>query len=200
MESSGAIDGSVARAVWRPVRWAVRGLLSALLCAWASAGYFMEGEDQLDRPVPYLVVLGGGIAGERDMVACALFRRGHGKSGVVLTGGDAEKFVPDRTSILKACGVPGRLVKHWSATANTYQEMAAVKQFVAAVPGVHVVVVSDALHMPRLRYLRGRFGLEGRVLLRQSRLGGRWDANYLMRVVEFWFREPLAYVYYRVRY
>jgi hypothetical protein len=42
--------------------------------------------------------------------------------------------------------------------------------------------------------------LNGQVLFRQSRLGGRFDPAYLFGVVVFWFREPLAYVFYRLRY
>ena len=67
-------------------------------------------------------------------------------------------------------------------------------------PGAQAIVVSDTLHMPRLRYLRDRLALNGRVYFRQSRLGWRPDPVYLLRVVVFWFREPLAYVFYRLRY
>ncbi len=160
----------------------------------------MEGEDELDQTVPWLVVLGAGIAGERDKVACQLFSQGHGRLGVVLTGGNSESFVPDRAAFLSHCGIPNALLKYWSAPANTYEEMSAVGQFLATTPGAHAIVVSDALHMPRLHYLRDKLALNGQVLFRQSRLGGRLDVNYLFRVVEFWFREPLAYVYYRLRY
>ncbi len=160
----------------------------------------MGGEDELDQTVPYLVVLGGGVAGERDQLACQLFSQGHGRLGVVLTGGNVEASVPDRAAFLKRCGIPGTLLKYWSAPANTYEEMSAVGQFLATMPGKHAIVVSDALHMPRLRYLRNRLELNGQVFFRQSRLGGRFDPDYLFGVVEFWFREPLAYVYYRLRY
>ncbi len=47
----------------------------------------MEGEDELDDGVPWLVVLGGGVAEERIDLACQLFSQGHGRQGVVLTGG-----------------------------------------------------------------------------------------------------------------
>jgi hypothetical protein len=78
--------------------------------------------------------------------------------------------------------------------------MSAVATMLAANPGTQAIVVSDALHMPRLRYIRDRLALNGRVYLRQSRLGWRSDPDYLLRVVVFWFREPLAYVFYRLRY
>lgn len=160
----------------------------------------MEGEDELGQTVPWLVVLGGGVAGERLNLACQLFSQGHGRLGVVLTGGNVAGFVPDRAAFLRRCGIPDALLKRWPATANSYEEMSAVRQFLASMPGVHAIVVSDALHMPRLRYLRHKLALHGQVFFRQSRLGDRLDTNYLFRVVEFWFREPLAYVFYRVRY
>ena len=160
----------------------------------------MEGEDALDQTVPYLVVLGGGVAGERDQLACQLFAQGQGRLKVLLTGNNVEAFVPDRVAFMRHCGVPDALLKQWPYTANTYDEMLAVRQFLASVPGVHAIVVSDTLHMPRLRYLRDKLGLNDKVLLCQSRLGGRFNAAYLFRVIVFWFREPLAYVYYRLRY
>jgi uncharacterized SAM-binding protein YcdF (DUF218 family) len=170
------------------------------LVAWALAGCFMNGEDNLGQPAPYLVVLGGGVAGERDLLACQLFSQGNGSLGVLLTGGNSERFVPNRTAFLKRCGIPSALVKHWPDTSNSYEEMSAVKQFLVAMPGVHAIVVSDALHMPRLRYLRDRLALNGRVFFRQSQLGWRLNPHYLFGVVVFWFREPLAYVFYRLRY
>jgi len=178
----------------------VSGFVVALLLVWALAGCFMDGEDELDQTVPWLVVLGGGMAGERLQLACQLFSQGHGRLGVVLTGGNAESLVPDRAAFLRRCGIPDVLLKQWPATANSYEEMSAVKQFLAAMPDGRAIVVSDALHMPRLRYLRDRLALNGRVFFRQSRLGDRLDMNYLLCVVEFWFREPLAYVFYRVKY
>lgn len=54
--------------------------------------------------------------------------------------------------------------------------------------------------MPKLRYIRDRRALDGQVYLRQSRLGAPSDPFYVLQVVVFWFREPLAYVYYRLRY
>lgn len=177
----------------------VSGLLASLLVTWALAGCFMDGDDELDQIVPWLVVLGGGVAGERDQLACQLYSQGHGRLGVVLTGGNEESFVPDRAAILRRCGIPDALLKYWT-TANSYEEMLAVRQFLAVMLDARVIVVSDALHMPRLRYLRDRLALNGMVILRQSRLGDRLDMIYLSHVVQFWFREPLAYAYYRVRY
>ena len=171
-----------------------------VLLVWAVAGFFMGGEDELQQPVPWLVVLGGGIAGERLELGCRLFSQGHGYQGVVLTGGNLEGFVPDRAAFLRHCGLPNVLLKRWPATDNSYQEMSAVRQFLVAMPSVQAIVVSDALHMPRLRYLREKFALNGRVYFRQSNLGGRLEINYLFAVVRFWFREPLAYVFYRVCY
>lgn len=150
--------------------------------------------------MPWLVVLGGGVAGERDELACQLFAQGHGRLGVVLTGGNVEGQVPDRTAFLRRCGIPDVLLKQWPDTANTYEEMSAVRQFLAVMPGAHAIVVSDALHMPRLRYLRDKLALNDKVFFRQSRLGGRFDLGYQFRVIEFWFREPLAYVFYRLKY
>lgn len=176
------------------------GFVVSLLVAWALAGCFMEGEDELDQTVPWLVVLGGGVAGERLQLACQLFSQGHGRLGVVLTGGNVEGLVSDRTAFLRRCGIPATLLKQWPATANSYEEMLAVRQFLGVTFGARAIVVSDALHMPRLHYLRDKLALNGQVFFRQSRLGDRLDTNYLFRVVEFWFREPLAYVFYRVRY
>lgn len=167
---------------------------------WASAGLFMEGEDGLDKLAPLIVVLGGGVAGERLNVACDLFHKGHGRDGVVLTGGNQERFVPDRIEVMKQCGVPDFLLKQWPNTANSFGEMQTIESKLAGDSRGVAIVVSDALHMPRLRYLRNRFGLAGSVYLRQSRLSRRFDLDYVFRVVVFWFREPLAYIYYRIRY
>lgn len=191
-----AYASSASRRTWL----VLSGFVVSLLVAWTLAGCFMEGEDELDQAVSWLVVLGGGVAGERDQLACQLFAQGHGRLGVVLTGGNAEGFVPDRAAFLRRCGIPDAILKQWPNTANSYEEMSAVRQFLASMPSVRAIVVSDALHMPRLHYLRDKLALNGKVFFRQSRLGGRLDTNYLFRVVEFWFREPLAYVFYRVRY
>jgi uncharacterized SAM-binding protein YcdF (DUF218 family) len=92
------------------------------------------------------------------------------------------------------------LVHRWSETADTFEEVSALATMLDARPGMEAIIVSDSLHMPRLRYVRERLGLNGRVYLRQSRLGGRSDPGYLLRVATFWFREPLAYLYYVLRY
>ncbi|WP_172642453.1 YdcF family protein [Azoarcus sp. KH32C] len=160
----------------------------------------MEGEDGLDELAPLIVVLGGGVAGERLNIACDLFHMGHGREGVVLTGGNQERFVPDRVEVMRQCGVPDLLLKQWPSTANSFEEMQAVERELAGDSRCIAIVVSDALHMPRLRYLRNRLGLAGSVYLRQSRLIHRFDLDYVFRVVMFWFREPLAYIYYRMRY
>lgn len=160
----------------------------------------MGGEDELVQPVPWLVVLGGGVAGERLQLACQLFSQGHGRLGVVLTGGNAEGFVPDRMAFLRRCGIPETFLKRWPYTASSYEEMSTARQFLATMPGVLAIVVSDALHMPRLRYLRDKLALNDQVFFRQNRLGNRLNMKYLLCIVEFWFREPLAYLFYRVRY
>ncbi len=160
----------------------------------------MDGEDELEHVIPWIVVLGGDVAGERLQLACQLFSQGHGRQGVVLTGGNVERFVPDRVAYLKRCGVPETLLSNWPTTANSFEEVSAVAKTLAAKPGLQAIVVSDALHMPRLRYLRNMLALNGRVFFRQSRRGWRPDPNYLSSIVVFWFREPLAYVFYRLRY
>jgi uncharacterized SAM-binding protein YcdF (DUF218 family) len=171
-----------------------------LLTAWALAGYFMEGEDKLEHVVPWLVVLGGGVAEERLDLACQLFSQGHGHQGVVLTGGNAARIASDETALVSRCGVPSALLHQWPTAADSFEELSAVATMLSANRGTQAIVVSDSLHMPRLRYVRDRLALNGRVYLRQSRLGGRSDLDYLLKVVVFWFREPLAYVFYRLRY
>ena len=160
----------------------------------------MEGEDELERVIPWVVVLGGGVAGERLQLACHLFLQGHGWQGVVLTGVNAEHFVPDRAAYLMRCGIPGTIINDWPHIANTFEEVSAVAKFLSNNPGSQAIVVSNPLHMPRLRYFRDKLALNERLFFRQSRLGKRWDPDYIYRVVVFWFREPLAYVYYRARY
>jgi len=176
------------------------GIAMLLLTAWALAGCFMDGEDELKRVVPWVVRLGGGVAGERLDLACQLFSQGHGHRGVVHTGGTAEQIASERIALVSRCGVPSALIQHWPSPANSFEEMSAVATMLLANPGTQAIVVSDSLHMPRLRYVRNRLALNGRVYLRQSRLGGRSDPVYLVKVVVFWFREPLAYVFYRLRY
>lgn len=156
----------------------------------------MEGDDELEGAVPWLVVLGGGVAGERLQLACQLFSQGHGRHGVVLTGGNMERFVPDRAAYLERCGIPETLLKRWPDTTNSFEEISTLGKFLVGIPGAQAIVVSDALHMPRLRYLRDKLALNGRAFFRQSRLGERLgDPDYMFWVVVFWFREPLAYVY-----
>jgi uncharacterized SAM-binding protein YcdF (DUF218 family) len=187
---------AASRSVWVwPTRIAV-----VLVTLWALAGYFMEGEDKLKDVVPWLVVLGGGVAEERLDLACQLFSQGHGRQGVVLTGGYTRRIASERAVLVNRCGVPSALLQQWASPANSFEELSAVATMLSANPGAQAIVVSDSLHMPRLRYIRERLALNDRVYLRQSRLGGRSDPAYLLRVVVFWFREPLAYVYYVLRY
>jgi len=160
----------------------------------------MEGEDELEHVVPWLVVLGGGVDGERVDLGCQLFSQGHGRQGVVLTGGTSRRTAAERDKLVSRCGVPGALFHQWPTTTDSFEELSAVATMLSANPGAQAIVVSDSLHMPRLRYIRERLKLNGRVYLRQSRLGGRSDPAYLLKVVAFWFREPLAYVFYRLRY
>ena len=184
----------------RPVWIWPTGIGVLLLTAWALAGCFMEGEDKLEHVVPWLVVLGGGVAEERLYLACQLFSDGHGRDGVVLTGGNSARTAPNGAAIMGRCGVPGALLHQWPTTANTFEELSALAPMLSANPGTQAIVVSDALHMPRLRYVRDRLALNGRVYLRQSNLGGKSDPAYVVKVAIFWFREPLAYVFYRLRY
>lgn len=118
---------------------------------------------------------------------------------VVELGGQ-ETFVQDRLAFVRRCGVPEVLLRQWPNTANSYQEIRAVGDALLADPSLRAIVVSDALHMPRLRFLRDKFALGGRMILQESRLGGRYDPEYCLQVMVFWFREPLAYVYYRLKY
>lgn len=171
-----------------------------LFLAWAFAGFFMDGEDALPSAVPWLVVLGGGIAGGRIDVACQLYSEGHGREGVVLSGSRSSRFGRDRAFLQDRCAVPGALLHEWPNSTDTFEELSAVATLLSEHPGAHAIVVSDSLHMPRLRYVRDRLGLNALVYLRQSRLASRLDPGYLLRIAVFWFREPLAYIYYRLRY
>ena len=173
---------------------------SSIIVLWGMAGFFMDGEDEVTETVELIVVLGGGLAGERVQLACKLFEQGHGRKGVVLTGGNVETLVVDRARFVEGCGVPKGVIRQWPEVANSYQEMVAVREALGHGGLNGAIVVSDALHMPRLRYLRDRLSLGDGVVLRHSRLGGRSDIVYLYHVVKFWFREPLAYAYYRLRY
>jgi uncharacterized SAM-binding protein YcdF (DUF218 family) len=171
-----------------------------LALAWAVAGFFMDGEDPLPNAVPWLVVLGGGVGAERIDVACRLYSEGHGGQGVVLTGRNAARLARDQRYLVGRCGVPDAALHEWPSATDTFEELSAVATMVSNHAGMQAIVVSDALHMPRLRYIRDRLALNGRVYFRQSHLGGTLDPAYLLKVAVFWFREPLAYVYYRLRY
>jgi len=170
------------------------------LLAWSLAGFFMGGEDDLEGHIPLLVVLGGGFWGDREELACKLFAQGQGWQGVVLTGGNFLTFLGNRKAIMQDCGIPASMLREWPDTANTYQEMVALSNMLAANPGMQAVVVSNPLHMPRLRFLRDRLELNGKVFFRASPLDGHWDYDYLSSVVRFWFTEPLAYLVYRFKY
>jgi uncharacterized SAM-binding protein YcdF (DUF218 family) len=184
------------RRVWG---WPTR-IAALVLASWAFAGFFMEGEDELEHVVPWLVVLGGGAAEERIDLACQLFSQGHGRQGVVLTGAYTRRIASERAVLVNRCGVPSALLQQLPSPTDSFEELSAVATMLSANPGAQAIVVSDSLHMPRLRYVRDRLALNGRVYLRQSRLGGRSDPAYLVKVAIFWFREPLAYVFYRLRY
>ena len=188
-------DLAASRPVWA---W-LKNIGALLLAAWVVAGCFMEGEDNLDHVVPWLIVLGGGMATERLDLACQLFAQDHGHQGVVLTGGSLRRIARD-TALLSRCGIPSALVHHWSDTVNSFEEMTAVAAMLKFNPATEVVVVSNSLHMPRLRYLRDRLALNGRVYLRECPLTWKPDPAYLLQVAFFWLREPLAYVFYRWRY
>ena len=189
-------DIADSRPAWRWPAW----IAVPLLTTWALAGCFMGGEDELKDVVPWLVVMGGGVAEERLDLACQLFSQGHGRQGVVLTGGYTRRIASERAVLVNRCGVPSALLQQWPSPANSFEELSAVATMLSANPGAQAIVVSDSLHMPRLRYVRERLALGGRVYFRQSRLGGRWDPAYLAKVAVFWFREPVAYVFYRLRY
>jgi len=194
------VAGKPSVAVLRPVWGRLARIAALLFVPWALAGFFMDGEDALSNPVPWLVVLGGGIAGERIDVACQLYSEGHGREGVVLSGGRSSRFGHDRAVLEGRCAVPSALLHEWPNSTDSFEEMSAVATLLSDHPNTHAIVVSDSLHMPRLRYIRDRVGLNGRVYLRQSRLGASSDPAYLLKIAVFWFREPLAYIYYRLRY
>lgn len=176
------------------------GLLAFILLIWSLAGFFMEGEDELNQTVQWLVVLGGGIAGERLQLACQLYADGHGRRGVVLTGSNVETFVPDRAGFLRRCGIPDAVLIQWPTTENSCEEMSKVRQYFISKPDDLVIVVSDTLHMPRLHFLRDKLGLNASVLFKQSHFLWPATPDYMLRVIRFWFREPIAYIYYRLKY
>jgi uncharacterized SAM-binding protein YcdF (DUF218 family) len=176
------------------------GLGAAILIAWALAGCFMDGQDELNHVVPRLVVLGGRVGEERVALACKLYSEGQGHQEVVLTGRNNRLFRSERAELVNRCGVDGAQVRQWPSPTNTFEELTAVAAMLRRNPAADVIVISDSLHMPRLRYLRDRLGLNGRVYLRESRLEWEPDPAYLLKAAFFWFREPVAYVYYRLRY
>lgn len=173
---------------------------SSIIVLWGMAGFFMDGEDEVTETVELIVVLGGGLAGERLQLACKLFEQGHGHKGVILTGRNRETFVADRVKFIEGCGVPKGVLREWPEVANSFQEMLAVKEALKRDGLNSAIIVSDALHMPRLRYLRDRLSLGDSVVFQRSRLGVRSDIVYRYHVMKFWFREPLAYAWYRLRY
>ena len=173
---------------------------SSIIVLWGMAGFFMDGEDEVTQTADLIVVLGGGLAGERLQLACKLFAQGHGQKGVILTGRNVETLVVDRARFIAGCGVPAGVLRQWPEVANSYQEMLAVKAALKHDGLNSAIVVSDALHMPRLKYLRERLSLGDGVVFRHSRLGGRSDIVYFFHVMKFWFREPLAFAWYRLRY
>jgi uncharacterized SAM-binding protein YcdF (DUF218 family) len=175
-------------------------VVSSIGLLWGMAGFFMDGEDEVTQAVDLIVVLGGGLAGERLQLACQLFAQGHGQKGVILTGRNVETLVVDRARFIAGCGVPAGVLGQWPEVANSYQEMLAVKAALKQGGLNGAIVVSDALHMPRLRYLRDRLLPGDSVVFRHSRLGARSDLVYRYHVMKFWFREPLAYAWYRLRY
>ena len=173
---------------------------SSIIVLWGMAGFFMDGEDEVTETVDLIVVLGGGLAGERLQLACRLVAQGHGQKGVILTGRNVETLVADRAGFVEGCGVPKGVLGQWPEVANSYQEMLAVKAALQRDGLNKAIIVSDALHMPRLRYLRDRLSLGDSVVFQPSRLGVRSDIVYRYHVMKFWFREPLAYAWYRLRY
>ena len=104
------------------------------------------------------------MAGERIDLACQLFSQGHGRQGVVLTGGNSARIASDRAALVSAAVFPDELLHQWPNTANSFEEMSAVASMLSANPGTRAIVVSDSLHMPRLRYIRERLALNGRRL------------------------------------
>lgn len=197
--NASVVEKSGVAASRSPWVWPARIVL-LLLTPWALAGFFMEGDDKLDHVVPWIVVLGGGVAEERIDLACQLFSQGHGRQGVVLTGAYTSRIASERATLVNRCDVPSALLYQWLSPSNSFEELSAVATMLSASPDKQVIVVSDSLHMPRLRYVRDRLALNGRLYLRQSRLGGQSDPAYWLHVLVFWFREPLAYVFYVLRH
>lgn len=185
----------------RPV-WSLwlAGIGAVIFIAWALAGCFMDGQDDLNHVVPSMVVLGGRVGEERVALACKLYSEGQGHREVVLTGRNNRLFRKERAELVNGCGVDRERVRQWPSPTNTFEELTEVAAMLRKNPAADVIVISDSLHMPRLRYLRDRLRLNGRVYFRESRLEWQPDPDYLLKAAFFWFREPLAYVYYRLRY
>ena len=152
------------------------------------------------RPLISSLCLAEALPGNGCSLLASCSQQGHGRKGVVLTGRNVETLVVDRARFIEGCGVPKDVLRQWPEVANSYQEMVAVKVALKQDGLNSAIIVSDALHMPRLRYLRDRLSLGDGVVFRHSRLGGRSDVVYLYHVMKFWFREPLAYAWYRLRY
>lgn len=146
----------------------------------------------------YVVVLGGGLSGERTRAACDLFKQGHGFKGVVLTGGNSETFVADRVAFAVECGIDRSLLIEWPETRNSQEEIVAVRDLVRVDREASVVVVSDFLHLPRLRFLHSQLGLGDRVQFAPSVIGGRYGFVTILKFLVFCFREPVAYFYSRL--
>ena len=175
------------------------GLLAAILFAWGWIGSRMSGEDPL-RPAELLVVLGGGLSGERDLLACDLYKKGWVTRQVVLTGPLFERFVPNRINFIKACGIPGEVIVRWNHVKNTYEEMVALKHELATKNIRQAIVVSDEPHMPRIHFLLKKMEISDRVILRQSRIQTKNEPLRIYKKIYFWYREPAAYLYYRITY
>ncbi|MBI5373874.1 MAG: YdcF family protein [Candidatus Schekmanbacteria bacterium] len=159
----------------------------------------MSGEDPIEK-ADAMVILGGGSGGEREEKACEIYSAGYVKGKVILTGGNREDFISDRQAFMKNCGVPARDISVWQQDKNTYEEMLSVKNFIQSEKIKKVIVVSDAPHMPRLRYLKKVLELEENVILQESTLVYYPTVFRTTVMLSFWYREPLAYLYYRIRY
>jgi hypothetical protein len=87
---------AASRPVWG---WPTR-IAELVLTPWALAGFFRKSEDQLNHAVPWLVVLGGGVAEGRLDLAYRLFAQVHDRQGVVLTGCYTRGIVSDRAALV----------------------------------------------------------------------------------------------------
>jgi hypothetical protein len=144
----------------RPVWVWPTGFAVLLLTAWVLAGCFMEGEDELQHVVPWLVVLGGGVAGERLDLACQLYSQGHGYRGVVLTGGSARRIARDWAALVSRCGVPSALLHNWPTAANSFEAVGGGKHAVGQ-SGHAAFVVSDSTDFQEFQ--RNALAVAGRV-------------------------------------